>query len=70
MIISIIDIGTKSLKHYVFNIFDSGKELLSYKRYSEANLGADKDISTETEEKLFSIINSCLDNNKSFKIVS
>lgn len=67
MIISIIDIGTKSLKHYVFSIFDASKELLNYKRYSEANLGADKNISTETEERLFSIIKSCLDINKSFK---
>lgn len=60
MNISIIDIGTKSLKHYVFSLESADKELLNYKRYSEANLGAENNISPETEERLFVIIKQCL----------
>lgn len=68
MIVSIIDIGTKSLKHYIFNVSNVGKELLNYKRYSEANLGADENINPETEERLFSIIKNCLDANNSLGV--
>lgn len=66
MIISIIDIGTKSLKHYIFNIFGAEKKLLHYKRYSEVNLGENNIINLETEERLFSVINQCLTTNKTF----
>lgn len=60
MIVSIIDIGTKSLKHYIFRLTNTSKERLHYKRYSEANLGGEENISQETEARILSIVSECL----------
>ncbi|MFA5211495.1 MAG: hypothetical protein WC414_03240 [Patescibacteria group bacterium] len=68
MNISIIDIGTKSLKHYIFKIFDSDKELIHFQRFSEVNLGADAEMSPDTEERLLSTIKKCLDLNQELNV--
>jgi exopolyphosphatase / guanosine-5'-triphosphate,3'-diphosphate pyrophosphatase len=70
MNISIIDIGTKSLKHYIFSLSEQDDELLNYKRYSEANLGESNDVNVETEARIFSILQKCLDINQFFKVGS
>lgn len=61
--ISIFDIGTKSLKHYIFRDLSGRPELLLYRRYSEANLGGEASISPETEERLLGLLQRCLDEN-------
>lgn len=70
MNISIIDIGTKSLKHYIFKLGGIDKEQLHYKRYSDVDLGVDKNISLGTQERLFSAIKNCLEINKNFSVSS
>ncbi|NIM46908.1 MAG: hypothetical protein GTN40_01985 [Candidatus Aenigmarchaeota archaeon] len=42
MKLSIIDIGSKSIKHYIFEVRKTAKDLIYYKRYSEAGLGETK----------------------------
>ena len=44
MKLSIIDIGTQSVKHYIFEQNNLGRRLVYYKRYSEANLGEHHEI--------------------------
>lgn len=63
MKVSIIDIGTQSLKHYIFEQDDTGKKLVYYKRYSDANLGESSIISPETMSRVIEIFQSCLDLN-------
>lgn len=40
-VVSIIDIGTQSIKHYIFSLEGKMKTLLYYKRFSDAHLGND-----------------------------
>ncbi len=60
MIISIIDVGTQSIKHYIFDVNDSGKNLIHYKRYSDANLGESEIISKATIARNINILKECL----------
>ncbi len=64
MIISIIDVGTQSIKHYIFDVNDNDKNLIYYKRYSEANLGESDIISKDTIERNIKIISECVLVNK------
>jgi exopolyphosphatase/guanosine-5'-triphosphate,3'-diphosphate pyrophosphatase len=68
MRISIIDIGTQSLKHYIFEVEGNDKKLLHYKRYSEANLGESLTISKESIERNLGILKECLSLNASKKV--
>lgn len=63
MNVSIIDIGTQSVKHYIFKIKDHRKEMLHYKRYSDANLGESTTISQATITRIFAILGDCLEVN-------
>lgn len=63
MKISIIDIGTSSLKHYIFEQGERGRKLLYYKRNSEANLGESDTLSAETIARNIAILKGCLDLN-------
>jgi len=68
MKISIIDIGTQSLKHYIFDVVGDSKQLLHYKRYSDANLGEAETISPAAVERNLKILNECLSVNRSQKV--
>ena len=69
MKVSIIDIGTQSLKHYIFEVEGSQKKLLHYKRYSEANLGESDSLSKETIDRTIKILNECLLANQELKVI-
>jgi len=60
MIISIIDVGTQSIKHYIFDVMDNDKKLIYYKRYSESNLGESDIISKETIARNIKILSECV----------
>ena len=62
MKISIIDIGTQSIKHYIFET-KGGNKKLYYKRYSEANLGENETISPQTMDRNVAILKQCMDLN-------
>ncbi|TSA45770.1 hypothetical protein D4R52_01785 [bacterium] len=62
---SIIDIGTQSLKHYIFELDKNGRKLVHYRRHSDANLGASDVISAETIGRNIKILKNCLDRNQS-----
>ena len=64
MKISVIDIGTQSLKHSIFEVDGTHKELIHYKRYSDANLGENSEISQESIARTLSILNECIKTNK------
>jgi exopolyphosphatase / guanosine-5'-triphosphate,3'-diphosphate pyrophosphatase len=64
MKLSIIDIGTQSFKHYIFEQNGLGKKLVYYKRHSDANLGESNVISRETINRNIQILRKCLDLNK------
>jgi exopolyphosphatase/guanosine-5'-triphosphate,3'-diphosphate pyrophosphatase len=64
MTVSIIDIGTQSLKHYIFDVKGNSKTSLHYKRYSDANLGENEVISPETIQRNINILSECLEKNK------
>lgn len=68
MDISIIDIGTKSLKHYIFKILNGDKQLLHYKRYSDVNLGGENNLSSETEQRLLVVLKECLNYNNNYNV--
>lgn len=63
MKLSIIDIGTQSLKHYIFEQNSGGHRLVYYKRHSEANLGETSTLSQETIERNLGILQRCLELN-------
>jgi|GEM_PF-2470887 len=69
MKLSVIDIGTQSLKHYIFDVgIDAAgnhyKKVLHYKRHSEANLGESLVLSGETIARVLGILQKCLDMNR------
>lgn len=68
MKISIIDIGTQSLKHYVFEVDGFSKKLIHYKRYSDANLGESDPLGREAMDRTIKILQECLSANKSLKV--
>ena len=59
MKLSIIDIGTQSVKHYIFEQNTDGKKLIHYKCYSEASLGEHETISKETINRNIEILKGC-----------
>ncbi|HEV7424613.1 MAG TPA: hypothetical protein VGO21_05535 [Candidatus Paceibacterota bacterium] len=59
MKLSIIDIGTQSVKHYIFEQNAENKKLTHYKRYSEASLGEHETISKETINRNVEILKNC-----------
>ncbi len=63
MKLSIIDIGTQSMKHYIFQQDEMGKNLIHYKRHSDANLGESNPISQEAINRNLEILKSCLELN-------
>lgn len=60
MKISIIDIGTQSVKHYIFEVSGTDKKLLHYKRYSGANLGEHSALLPETIERNVALLSECM----------
>jgi exopolyphosphatase/pppGpp-phosphohydrolase len=68
MKLSIIDIGTQSLKHYIFEQNNTGKKLTYYKRHSEASLGESDVLSPETIRRNIQILQKCLDLNRTEKV--
>jgi exopolyphosphatase/guanosine-5'-triphosphate,3'-diphosphate pyrophosphatase len=68
MKISIIDMGTQSIKHYIFDVDTNTKKLLHYKRYSEANLGQSEVIEPEAFERNLKILDECLKINRDQKV--
>ncbi len=68
MKISIIDIGTQSLKHYIFEVDGFSKKLIHYKRYSDANLGESDPLGKEAMDRTIKILQECLLANKSLKV--
>jgi exopolyphosphatase / guanosine-5'-triphosphate,3'-diphosphate pyrophosphatase len=63
--ISIIDIWTLSIKHYIFSVEGTTKTTEYYKRYSEAYLGNDAVTAIEPEaiERNISILKQCIQHN-------
>jgi exopolyphosphatase/guanosine-5'-triphosphate,3'-diphosphate pyrophosphatase len=64
MKVSIIDIGTQSLKHYIFDVTGGEKKVLFYKRHSDAHLGNNNEITQKAIERNLQILQACLDQNK------
>lgn len=68
MNIAIIDIGTQSLKHYIFEIEGTHKKALHYKRYSDADLGESETINPEAIKRTLELIGKCMTLNQSHKV--
>jgi len=68
MKLSIIDIGTQSIKHYIFEQNDNKRRLIHYKRYSDANLGESDVLTLVTIERNIRILQMCLDLNAIEKV--
>lgn len=65
MIISIIDIGTQSIKHNIFDVDNiGGKKLIYNKRFSDSDLGGKEIISPESIERSLKILEKCNEVNK------
>lgn len=62
--ISIIDIGTLSIKHYIFAVEGTHKESIHYQRYSEASLGNDWEIDDEAIQRNITILQQCMMKNR------
>lgn len=58
--VSIIDIGTQSIKHHIFSLAENSKTLIYCKRYSDANLGDNWEIYKEAIDRNISILNECM----------
>lgn len=70
MKLSIIDIGTQSLKHYIFEVDAGEKKLLHHKRYSESNIGENNVISEETLARSIALLSKCLEENEQAGVAS
>ncbi len=70
MKISIIDIGTQSIKHYIFEVDGLVKKSIHYKRYSEAHLGEHDIITSKAIQRNISILQECLGINKDHNVQS
>lgn len=64
MKICIIDIGTQSIKHSIFEVEGTQRTLLLYKKYSEANLGEEGEITDEATERNINILQGCILSNQ------
>ncbi|MFA6999573.1 MAG: hypothetical protein WC241_00480 [Candidatus Paceibacterota bacterium] len=65
MIISIIDIGTQTIKHNIFSVDNSGdKKLIYNKRFSDSDLGGKEIISVDSIERSLKILEKCNEVNK------
>lgn len=62
MNISIIDIWTQSVKHYIFSLAWNIKKTIYYKRYSDAHLGNDALTAIETEaiQRNVDVLKECM----------
>lgn len=60
MKISIIDIGTQSIKHSIFEVDGAHKKIYYYKRFSDANLGENTIISAETTQRCLNLLGECI----------
>lgn len=63
MKVSIIDVGTQSVKHYIFAIEGTEKTSLFYKRYSDAHLGNNDEITDGSIQRNLIILRECLARN-------
>ena len=61
--VSIIDIGTQSIKHYIFAVEGTQKDILHYQRYSEASLGNNWEIDDEAIRRNIDILQQCTQKN-------
>lgn len=69
MIISIIDIGTQTIKHNIFDVDNTGsKKLLYNKRFSDSDLGGKEIISPESIDRSLKILEKCNEINKLEKV--
>ena len=69
MIISIIDIGTQTIKHNIFDVDNNGSKKLIYsKRFSDSDLGGKEIISSESIERSLKILEKCNEVNKLEKV--
>lgn len=66
--ISIIDIWTQSIKHYIFAVAWTQKDIVYYQRYSEANLGNDWDIDEVAIERNINILKQCIQKNSEYGV--
>ena len=60
MKLSIIDIGTQSIKHYIFKQNKEEKNLTYYKRHSDNSLSDLNTLSAETIRNKIQILKDCL----------
>ncbi|MCU0679835.1 MAG: hypothetical protein MUF50_00825 [Planctomycetes bacterium] len=65
---AIIDIGTQSIKYYIFNIEKHSRKILHFERFSAANLGGLDYISDEAMERGLIILKEIFLNNKKEEI--
>jgi exopolyphosphatase/guanosine-5'-triphosphate,3'-diphosphate pyrophosphatase len=70
MNLSIIDIGTQSLKHYIFTVINGEKTIVHYKRYSDAHLGGGDTLDAASIERTLAILNECLSLNASKHVIA
>ena len=69
MIISIIDIGTQTIKHNIFNVSNNGNKNLIYsKRFLDSDLGGKEVIGVESIERSLKILEKCNEVNKLEKV--
>ncbi|MDD5068624.1 MAG: hypothetical protein PHS53_02615 [Candidatus Pacebacteria bacterium] len=64
MKISIIDIGTQSLKHYIFEVKPGPKKLIHFERYSDVGLGVAENIAPEAFQRTSELLSVALVRNK------
>ncbi len=64
MKISIIDIGTQSLKHYIFEVNGSEKKTLHFNRYSDLSLGVAESIPEDAFLRATRLLETCAALNK------
>ena len=70
MNISIIDIWTQSMKHYIFAVEGTHKETLLYKRYSDANLGSDglTALQDDAIQRNLTLLRACIQINTEYAV--
>jgi hypothetical protein len=64
MRVSIIDIGTQSTKQYIFEVEGNSKTALFYKRYSDAHLGNNDEITDDAIERNILLLKECIERNR------
>jgi exopolyphosphatase/guanosine-5'-triphosphate,3'-diphosphate pyrophosphatase len=64
MKVSIIDIGTQSVKQYIFEVEGGDKTTVFYKRYSDAHLGNNDEITEEAIRRNLALLKECIERNQ------